>query len=349
MTLRRFKEIWTHRYHKIIHIVQAHISARQSHRYLNKIKQGLQPGQRLIGIIRTEHFGDIVATEPISRQIRALHPNDHLVWFVKPSFAELISTNPNINTVHREFCVTEREILLKNNLFDHIYELQFRNNSHCKMCNKFLDNHIALSKGIDSLNYFNFGNLIEVFTNVANLPLPPDQQPQLYLQATHKQKVDLLHLPAHCIVFHGKSNYYEKDWPAQNWQKLVTWLVDILGYPVVEIGLESVLDGFRSEHYYNLCGQLSILETAEVIKRGKYFIGLDSGPSHLANATGTFGFVLMGNLVAFKNYNPFSGSYGNETNCLIIREEGKTCSEMSYEHVFQTIKEQLSMQGTGER
>lgn len=349
MDLRRFKEIYIHRYYKIIHLAQVQIKARQSLRYLTKIKNGLKPGQRLIGVIRTEHFGDIVATEPISRQIRSLHPNDHIVWFVKPSFAELVSTNPNIDTVHLEFCAKEREILLNHDILDHIYELQFRNNSHCKMCKLFLDNPIALSKGIDSENYFNFGNLIEVFTKVANLPLPSDQQPQLYIQDEHRQMVDSLNLPDNYIVFHGKSNYHEKDWPAENWQKLIHWLTETRGYQVVEIGLESVIPDFKSANYRSLCGRLSILETAEVIKRGKYFIGLDSGPSHLANATGTFGFILMGNLVAFSNYNPFSGSYGDQTNCLIIREDEKTCAEMSYNHVFLQIKEHLPVENVGER
>src|SRR5690606_26937399 len=131
---------------------------------------------------------------------------------------------------------------------------------------------------------------------VANLPLPSDQQPQLYIQDEHRQMVDSLNLPDNYIVFHGKSNYHEKDWPAENWQKLIHWLTETRGYQVVEIGLESVIPDFKSANYRSLCGRLSILETAEVIKRGKYFIGLDSGPSHLANATGTFGFILMGNL-----------------------------------------------------
>lgn len=321
--------------------MKAHRTAELSRRKLLKIKQGLKPGQRLIAVIRTEHFGDIVATEPISRQIRALHPNDHIIWFVKPAFAELVATNPNIDTVHGEFCVTEREILLKSNLIDHLYELQFRNNSHCKMCNKFLDNPIALDKGIDSLNYFNFGNLIEVFTKVANLPLPTDQQPRLYIQPEHRKKIDQLNLPENYIVIHGKSNYFEKDWPAENWNKLITWLINTHDCNVVEIGLDSVLPEYKSDKYYNLCGQLTILETAEVINRGKFFIGLDSGPSHLANATGTFGFILMGNLVAFSNYNPFSGGYGDQTQCKIIREEGKTCSEMSYEHVLKHMETHL--------
>lgn len=346
MTFKRFIELWTHRFKKIKHLINVQLEAKKSLQKLLKIKQTLQPTQRLIAIIRTEHFGDIVATEPISRQIRMLHPTDHLVWIVKPIYHELVSTNPHIDSVHKEFCVAEREILLQSGVFDHVYELQFRNNSHCKMCNKFVDNPIALDKGIDSLNYFNFGNLLEVFSSVCNLPTPADTKPQLYLQDKHRNKVDQLLLPANFIVIHCKSNYHEKDWAPENWRKLINWLIHEHQYTVIEIGLESVIGEFSHPNFMNLCGQLSILETAEVINRAKFFVGLDSGPSHLANATNTFGFILMGNLVGFTDYNPYSGNYGDLSNCIIIREEGKTCSAMSFEHVLPYFEKQLSSVAT---
>ena len=51
--------------------------------------------------------------------------------------------------------------------------------------------------------------------------------------------------------------------------------------------------------YLNLSNKLSILSTAEVIKRSSIFIGLDSGPSHIANAVGTKGIILMGDYYHF--------------------------------------------------
>lgn len=294
----------------------------------------------MVAVIRTEHFGDIVAAEPLSREIRALHPDAHIVWFAKTAFRELVDTNPNVDETFSEFCVTQRRVLLQMGVFDKVYELQFRNNNRCPICDVFVENPIAVAKGIDVHTYFNFGNLLEVFAKVSDLTVPPDDQPRLYLQDRHRQKVDALNLPERFIVVHCLSNLALKDWPAERWNALIPQLADKYGLPVVEIGLSSNL-AVSHPAYRSLCGQLSILETAEVIRRAEYFIGLDSGPAHLANASGTFGFVLMGSLNEFSAYNPYSGRYGNGENCVLIRQEGVPCAQLPLETVLKAIERKL--------
>ncbi len=299
-------------------------------------------GRKLIAVVRTEHFGDIVAAEPLLRHLRELYPDACLVWFVKPAFRELVDVNPYVDRVFAEYCVTQRKIILEEGVFDEVFELQFRNNNYCPTCPAFYDNPIAEAKNINVSTYFRFGNLLEVFAQSAGLStLPADRQPAVYLQQRHRDRVDALQLPDQYIVIHTQTNYAPKDWPAQNWEELVAYLLDRYPFDVVEIGLRSSL-GIRSSRYHNLCGRLSILETAEVIRRGQYFIGLDSGPAHLANAAGVFGFILMGSLDAFPEYNPFSGSYGDQQNCRLIREYGKPCSSLPLPVVLQRLEEMLS-------
>lgn len=341
MTIERFRQLWTHRYFKYSHILKAHLLAYQAYIYFKNKKSKFAKGQELIAIVRTEHFGDIVAAEPISRYVRSLHTNAHIVWFVKPSYHELIDFNPSVDEAFGEFCVTQRRVLFEKNVFDKIYQLQFSNNNHCAKCQVSLDNPIAERKGINVHTYFNFGNLLEVFAQTADLvngklPFPGDDQPRLYLQDQHRQKADSLQLPEGFIVIHCQSNYAPKDWPAERWGQFVTWISENYSYKIVEIGLKSNLTT-KDPAYINLCGQLSILETAEVIKRADFFIGLDSGPSHLANAVGTTGVILMGSLGAFPSYNPYSGSYGRQENAVFIRQEGKMCSELSFEFVKEKV------------
>ncbi|GAB2788370.1 glycosyltransferase family 9 protein [Rhabdobacter roseus] len=348
MPLQRFVALWTHRYHKYSHIFRAHRLAYQAWIYFIIKKKQLPQGTRLVAIVRTEHFGDIVAAEPLSRYLRSLHPHDHLVWFVKPVFRELVDVNPHLDETFAEYCVTQRRVLLQTGVFDKVYPLQFRNNDHCPRCQVFMDNPISDAAGVNVHTYFNFGHLLQVFalTGGINMPLPPetDDQPRVYLQEKHRQKVDDLALSQPFIVLHTQSNFAPKDWPINKWQQLVHWLLDKYPYQVVEIGLRSNL-GLEHPRYQNLCGKLSILETAEVIRRAAYFIGLDSGPSHLANATGTFGFILMGSLNEFPVYNPYSGRYGREEQCVLIRELGVPCAGLSLERVQRPIEAVL---GAGE-
>jgi len=345
MTISRFRQLWTHRYFKYTHIFKAHLLGciAASRFYIKKAE--LKKGQELIAVIRTEHFGDIVAAEPITRYVRELHPEAYVVWFVKPSFHELVDYNPEINEVLKEFCVTQRRTIVGTGVFDKVYELQFRNNNHCSKCDVFTDNPVAEQRGINVHNYFNFGNLLEVFAKTSGIiPLkehfPTDDQPRLYLQDQHRTKVDSLQLTKPYIVVHCQSNFAPKDWPANRWQQLIHWINENYDFQVVEIGLKSDLV-VNSPSYRNLCGQLSILETAEVIRRADYFIGLDSGPSHLGNATGTFGIILMGALTTFASYNPYSGGYGRQENARLVRKEGLACAELSFEFVRDEVKKVL--------
>jgi heptosyltransferase-3 len=345
MTIERFSQLWRHRYFKYSHILKAHLSAYQAWIHFKAIKAKFSQDQLLVAIVRTEHFGDIVAAEPIARYVRSLHPKAHIVWFVKPSYHELIDYNTSIDETFKEFCVTQRKVLFETNIFDKIYPLQFANNNHCPTCNVTLDNPIALKKGINVHTYFNFGNLLEVFSRTADLigektPFPADDQPKLYLQEQHRKKAEALNLPKKFIVIHCQSNYAPKDWPAARWNQLVEWLAERYAYQVVEIGLKSNLTT-KDPAYRNLCGQLSILETAEVIRRADFFIGLDSGPSHLANAVGTRGIILMGSLGTFPSYNPYPGSYGRQENAAFVRQDGHPCAELSFDFVSGKVADVL--------
>ena len=345
MGLKKFVDLWRHRYCKYTHIAKAHLIGNQATASFRKFKRNC-PDKKLIAVVRTEHFGDIVAVEPLARQLRTLYPSDNIVWFVKPVFKELVETNPHIDEVFPEYCVTQRQVIIDSGVFDMVHQLQFRNNNHCPTCQKFYDNPVALEKDIHVGNYFENGNLLEVFAAVGNVPLPADQQPRLYLQPSHRERVDRLDLPENFIVIHCKSNFAPKDWPALQWTKLINWLTENYRYSVVEVGLKSDLT-VKHPGYFNLTGKLSILETAEVIRRADFFIGLDSGPAHLANAVNTHGFILMGSLGNFESYNPYSGNYGAGKNCTLIRKTGRPCSELSFEQVTNSIKSVLSSELIG--
>lgn len=234
---------------------------------------------------------------------------------------------------------------MRTGIFDKVFELQFLNNNHCNKCQVSVENPVAERRGISVLNYLDFGNLLEVFAQAGDLIpahtlFPADDQPCVNLQDSHRETVDSLGLDKPYIVVHCQSNYAPKDWPADRWRQLIHWLADQYNYQIVEIGLKSNLL-VTAASYRNLCGQLSILETAEVIKRASYLIGLDSGPSHLGNATGTYGMILMGALDKFSEYNPYSGSYGRQENAVFIRQNGLTCSQLSFEFVKGEVEKVL--------
>jgi len=66
------------------------------------------------------------------------------------------------------------------------------------------------------------------------------------------------------------------------------------GFGVVLVGASGECDVKERDGLYNLCGRLSLLDTAAVIKLAKVFIGNDSGLLHVARAVGTKAIQIYG-------------------------------------------------------
>lgn len=336
MSLSDFVALWKHRYRKYTYIAREYVFALAEIVRFWGVKSSFLGRKKLIAIIRTEHFGDIVAAEPIARQVREAHPNDYLVWVVKPSFKELVATHPNIDEAWPQPTVLRRLLVFSSGVFDKVYNLEFWQSNLDIVSGRVHKNEVAAAKNITVFNYFEKGNLLTIFQLCANLPVQ-DEAPRLYIPEGDVKKIDALHLPEKLIVIHCSSNYPAKDWSVPHWEKLIYWLTEEAGYTVVEIGLKSK-NSVHNPKYINACGKYSLLQTAEIIRCADYFIGIDSGPAHFANAVGTYGILLFGKLNNFDSYMPYSGAYQDGTNARLLWQAGKTCSELEYDWVQAQIE-----------
>lgn len=85
-----------------------------------------------------------------------------------------------------------------------------------------------------------------------------------------------------------------KDWGERKWTELVRLLnqrlpncaLVTLGAEVERERSQRMLELWRGPKV-NLCGRLSVCESAAVMKRARLFLGHDSGPMHVAAAVGT--------------------------------------------------------------
>lgn len=289
------------------------------------------PNQKLIAINLIEHFGDIVACEPVSRHIRNKYPESYIIWCVREPYRELIDANPFVNKTLVVYCLTEWIFLAKSGIFDETIDLHIQGRI-CPVCKVPLKKSKG-NKQITLENYYNVGNILSTFCQSAGLPAL-NEQPRIYIPKHVEKNIDAYHLPERFIVIHGLSNGSERNWSAVGWQEIIGRIFKTFQLPVVEVGLSSVLNtNLNSSNYLNFCGRLSILETAEVIRRSELFIGVDSGPAHLAHAVGTYGIILLGHFGKFKQYMPYSGWYKNE----IIYEDGPVAG-IPTEKVFQAIE-----------
>lgn len=109
-------------------------------------------------------------------------------------------------------------------------------------------------------------------------------------------RTTLLALPPHAPLVAASigTKWDVNDWGDENWSALFTHLAERLsGWSLIMVGAASERE--RSDRLLrrwtgsalNLCGTLSVRESAAVLERARLFIGHDSGPMHLAGAVGT--------------------------------------------------------------
>lgn len=290
-----------------------------------------------IAISLIEHLGDIVASEPISRYIRKKYPNAYILWCVRKPYKELIDHNPNIDKTLIVNCLTEWMYLRNSGIFDDVVDLHFHGRS-CPIC------RIPITKSIDQrevshANYLFFGSLLKAFCKTAKLP-ELDEPPKVFIPTIVELKINSYKLPKSFIVVHCISNMPIKDWPISNWQKLIEAIEQHWEIAIVEIGLESALNKIEIPRYIDLTGKTSIIETAEVIKRSQLFIGVESGPAHLANAVGSKGLIMISQFAYFKTYIPYSGNFAKSVNSELVYGEGSV-AEIPVERVYESVNRLL--------
>ena len=259
----------------------------------------------IIGLM--EHIGDIVACEPVSRYVRQKYPNAHIAWAVSGRYRDLIDSNPEINETVVLSCLTDWVRLTKHESWDEVIDLHV-NHRVCDCCRVPLVKTTG-NPFVNAWEWLDHGGLLEAFSQGAGLP-KLSAQPRLYVSDAERAAVDALGLPGEFCVVHRDSNDPNKDWSSEDWVKLVQWITDDLKLAVVEVGATkgsaaSPLDG----RVVNLINRLPILQTAEVIRRARFFVGVDSGPAHLANAMRVPGVVLLGRIGVFRKYTPYTGFY----------------------------------------
>ena len=154
----------------------------------------------IIGLI--EHFGDIVACEPVARYLREKYPQAHISWAVLRPYRELIDANPHIDEALILGCLTDWIKLCKHNNEALIVDLHV-NLRVCEQC------RVPLIKEhgnplVTAYEYFDYGPILEAFCLGAGLPRL-SAQPQVYIADEHRIAVENLRLPPQYCVIHRES------------------------------------------------------------------------------------------------------------------------------------------------
>jgi ADP-heptose:LPS heptosyltransferase len=255
-------------------------------------------------IIRFSSIGDIVLTTPIVRCIKKQILDAEIHFLCKPEYKNLIETNPYIAQIHffdnkriTDYCKDGAYSFLTNERFDYIIDLQNNRRSR-RLCRKLKTPHAHFPKlNIKKWLLVNFKinklpniHLVDrYFTATKILPFPIKNDGQgldFFIDSKDYEKINTYNIPQPFIAIAMGSQHKTKQLPLsvliEICKKINQHIVLLGGKKDVETANELCLQVGKT--ISNLCGKLTLRESAACIDLSNILLTGDTGLMHIAAA-----------------------------------------------------------------
>lgn len=283
-------------------------------------------------IIRLSSIGDILLSTPLIRQVRRTFPNAQIDFIVKAIYKDLLKYNPHINELYSIQLGEESKDLseLKGKLRDRSYNVVI------DLHNNLRSNY--LKRGINAGSIFSIKKeklkqslfvwfKINLYGQETPIPLrylavasdfgvaDDGKGLELYWDKdasdSAEKKVISSGLdwikPFICLA--PGAGFFTKRWPEEKFGNLVDLIQRGEKIKIVVLGGErdKKIGSFlkKQKSIIDLSGQLSLLETAHIISKGKMIVSNDSGLMHMATAVQTPVLAIFGSTVKELGFFPY--------------------------------------------
>ena len=295
-------------------------------------------------VIRFSSIGDIVLTTPVVRCLKQQVENAEIHFLTKPANAGILEPNPYIDEVHtlkNTYAETIDE--LREIPFDYVIDLQ-KNLRSKRIINKLK----ILDFSFPKLNWQKW--LATSFLKINKLP--DIHIVDRYLTATRlfdvhndgkgldyfipeNEEVDTksaFGLDANTYVAYAIGGQHAtKRMP----RELISQICGKLNARVVLLGGNSDVEAAEyicaeNENSINLCGMLSLSQSASVVRQAKYVITHDTGLMHIAAAFKKDIVSIWGNTIPQFGMTPYMA--GDKSKIFEVKDlKCRPCSKLGYE------------------
>jgi len=255
-------------------------------------------------IIQTAFIGDVILATPIIEKLHQYYPDAAIDFLVRKGNESLLQGHPKL----REVLIWEKKKQKYRHLFQLLREIRARHydvivNVHRFAASGFLTARSGAKHkiGFDK-NPFSFFYHKKISHQIGhdthevarNLRLVEHLTDSAFMRpALYPSKNDIEYVsnyktrPYICIA--PTSVWFTKQFPAEKWLELIHKLSDnyniyLLGSPADHLVCESIKTTAQHPHVHNLAGQLSLLQSAALIRDAQMTYTNDSAPMHLASA-----------------------------------------------------------------
>jgi heptosyltransferase-2 len=271
-----------------------------------------------IVIVRLDHMGDFIATTPLVRLLKEKYPCARISVVVDSSLLHFAQTYPYIDEVigfeaswfkRPKVKVKQQDVKalsakLKEGKFDIAIDPRGDYFSICAMYRARIPFRIGY--GITGGGFLlhrevrlnpNAGVIERNMAVLSSLGISVDaakQLPDVFFSQSDKEHVErvltsLNVADAKAVVLHPFAGTLAKQWAPDKFQELVNMLRS-QGKTIFVIGTKKDTHSLRN--IVDLRGEFSLNELSFLIERTGLFIGLDSGPAHIAIATKTASVII---------------------------------------------------------
>lgn len=290
-------------------------------------------------IIRFSSIGDIVLTSPVVRCLKT-QTNCEVHYITKKAFAPIVKQNKYIDKVYSiEKEIDEVVSDLKKENYDHIIDLH-RNLRTFRLKQKLgrpSTTFPKLNKEKFLLTKLKINRLPAIhivdryFEGVKSLGITNDQQGlDYFIPQSDEIKLSDLSIPAEYIAFSIGAQFGTKRMPNDKIIALIKRIklpVVLLGGPGDKENGESITN--LSSNVINMCGELSLNQSASILKQSVKVISHDTGLMHIASAFGKSIVSIWGNTIPELGMYPYLPKAENYT-IHQVKLKCRPCSKIGY-------------------
>ena len=287
-------------------------------------------------IIQTAFIGDVILATSLIEAIKKEFPGYTIDFLLRNGNQSLLQTNPHIRNIFiwekkkkKVKSLIENLILIRKEKYDYVFNIQRFFSSGLLTALSGAKRRVGFNKNPLSFlftkkikhqipHYTENGYLHEVQRNLLlaselydNFSMPKDLnlKPKIYFNEEDKTQVNKYQKGEKYFVLAPSSVWYTKQWHSSKWTQLITHLsqdgiVYVIGGPDDKEYLDKVIPSHTNA--INLCGKLSLRQSALLMKKATRVFVNDSAPLHLASSVNANTTAIFCSTVPEFGYYPLS-------------------------------------------
>jgi len=278
--------------------------------------------EETILILRSSAMGDIVMASPLIKCLKKAYPKARLLWLVEPQFAGLLRDNPDLDgivlfekarwrallkqgkifTLFRDILALRRSMrgesiglvldvqgLLRSRFLAWLSGAKTRVGLSSKEPGSFLMTRMVEKGGDSRLMGSEYCHLLDVL-GIDSAGCRPELFVSNDDEQVAREKLADAGLGLHYVVFAPFTTRPQKHWRDERWAELASAMTDRLGMGIVLLGGPAdrvhaeAIAAASSCNIVPMAGQLTLMQSAAVIKHAALLIGVDTGLTHMGTA-----------------------------------------------------------------